>query len=332
MATHFPATPSARPRILMIDPVAYAEMGLPTRKRIDELFEMTLLWEETDADAYLAAHGAEFGGILSRGVLSEATLDKLPNVKIVAQTGVGTDKAPMDYFRSHGISYTNTRGSLDDSVADIAIVLGMCVARGVITGDHHVRSGAWATKRPGLGRSFSGRTYGVLGLGGIGSAIGRRLEGFDGKILYHNRKPKPGVSYEYCGSLLELAERSDFLFMALPGGDATRAIVGEEVLRKLGPDGVVVNVGRGTAIDEDALVRVLKDGALGGAGLDVHAREPHANPELVQMQNVVLLPHLGSSTIETRAAMHKLCIENLLAHFEGRPLPTPIWDASNPTG
>lgn len=312
----------------MLDPVAYDEMGLPTRQRIDEVFDMTRLWEVENGDAYLEQHGAEFRGILSRGVLPESTLAKLPNVEIVSQTGVGTDKAPMAYFRDHGISYTNTRGSLSDSVADIAITLALCVTRGIITGDHHVRSGAWATKRPPMGRSFSGKNYGVLGLGSIGLEIARRLEGFGGTIRYHNRKPAD-VAYEYCATLLDLAARSDFLFMALPGG-GTDGIVEETVLRALGPDGIVVNVGRGTAIDEAALVRVLEDGGLGGAGLDVHAREPHANAKLVQMSNVVLLPHLGSSTIETRAAMHKLCIDNLLAHFAGKPLLTPVWDASNP--
>src|SRR5690606_4636375 len=201
----------------------------------------------------------------------------------------------------------------------------------IITGDHHVRSGGWATKRPPMGRSFSGKNYGVLGLGSIGGEIARRLEGFGGTIRYHNRKPAEGVAYEYCATLIELATRSDFLFMALPGG-GTDSIVEETVLRALGPDGIVVNVGRGKAIDEAALVRVLEDGGLGGAGLDVHANEPHANARLVTMPNVVLLPHLGSSTIETRAAMHALCIDNLLAHFEGRPLLTPIFDAGNPAG
>lgn len=322
---------SAKPRVIMLDPVAYAEMGPPTRQRLDEVFNLTKLWEVPDGEAYLAAHGAEFGGILARGILPEATLDKLPNVKIVSQTGVGTDKAPIAYFKAHGISYTNTRGSLSDSVADIAITLGLCVTRGIITGDRRVRTKLWATERPPMGRSFSGRKYGVLGLGSIGQAIAQRLEGFDGEIRYHNRKPAEGVSYTYVPSLMELASWADFLFMALPGGDTT-GIVGEKELRALGPDGIVVNVGRGGAIDEEALVRVLEDGGLGGAGLDVHAREPHANDKLIGMDNVVLLPHLGSSTVETRAAMHKLCIDNLLAHFEGRPLLTPIYDASKPNG
>jgi lactate dehydrogenase-like 2-hydroxyacid dehydrogenase len=320
---------TTKPRILMLDPVAYAEMGEPTRKRLDDVFDMTKLWEIEDGDAYLAEHGAEFGGILSRGVLPEATLARLPNVRIVSQTGVGTDKAPIDYFRRHGISYTNTRGSLSDSVADIAITLGLCVTRGIIPGDQRVRTKLWATERPPMGRSFSGRNYGVLGLGSIGLEIARRLEGFGGTIRYHNRKPADGVAYKYCATLMDLATRSDFLFMALPGG-GTDKIVDEKVLRALGPDGIVVNVGRGGAIDEEALVRVLEDGGLLGAGLDVHAREPHANDKLIGMSNVVLLPHLGSSTIETRAAMHRLCIDNLLAHFAGKPLLTPVYDAGNP--
>jgi lactate dehydrogenase-like 2-hydroxyacid dehydrogenase len=323
---------AVKPRVLMLDPVAWAEMGEPTRRRIDEVFDMTRLWEIEGGEAYLAAHGTEFGGILSRGVLPESTLEKLPNVKIVSQTGVGTDKAPIAYFKAHGISYTNTRGSLSDSVADIAITLGLCVTRGIIPGDQRVRTRLWATERPPMGRSFSGKKYGVLGLGSIGQAIARRLEGFDGEIAYHNRKPAEGVPYRYVETLMELASWADFLFMALPGGAATQAIVDQKVLRALGPDGIVVNVGRGAAIDEEALVRVLQEGALAGAGLDVHAHEPHANEQLIGMSNVVLLPHLGSSTVETRAAMHRLCIDNLLAHFEGRPLLTPIYDASNPSG
>jgi lactate dehydrogenase-like 2-hydroxyacid dehydrogenase len=324
--------PGGKPRVIMLDRVAYTEMGPPTRQRIEEVFNLTRLWEVEDREAYLAAHGAEFRGILSRGVLPETVLDRLPNLEIVSQTGVGTDKAPIAYFRAHGISYTNTRGSLSDSVADIAITLALCVTRGIVPGDQRVRSGLWASERPPMGRSFSGRNYGILGLGSIGGEIARRLEGFGGTIRYHNRTPAEGAAYEYCATPMELATRSDFLFVALPGGAGTERMVDEQVLRALGPDGIVVNVGRGGTIDEEALVRVLEDGGLGGAGLDVHAHEPHAHPKLIGMQNVVLLPHLGSSTVETRAAMHALCIDNLLAHFEGRPLLTPIWDASKPGG
>ncbi len=326
------ASASAKPRVLMLDPVAYAEMGPPTRARLDEVFNLTKLWEVENGEAYLASHGAEFGGILARGVLPEATLEKLPNVKIVSQTGVGTDKAPIAYFKAHGISYTNTRGSLSDSVADIAITLGLCVCRGIITGDNRVRTKLWATERPPMGRSFSGKKYGVLGLGSIGQAIAQRLEGFDGEIWL--LQPQAG---RRCQLRLHADAAGARQLGRFPVHGAARRRHERHCRRKR-------NCARSARTASSSMSGAVapsmrrrwcacsRMAALGGAGLDVHAREPHANDKLIGMSNVVLLPHLGSSTVETRAAMHKLCIDNLLAHFEGRPLLTPIYDASKPNG
>ena len=318
------AASERRPRVLVIDPIAYQEMAEPIKAQLRDLFDTTFLFQREDKDIYLDAYGHEFTAFFSRAGLTIPLLEKLPNLEIITQTGAGLDGVPIDYIRGRGIELTNARGVLSDDVADIAIGLMLCVARELCWGERHVRSGAWEHERPGLTSRANRKTYGILGLGSIGSAIARRLEGFGGEILYHNRKPAEGNPYTYVPSLIDMASKSDFLFVAAPGGPSTVNLVDEEVLRALGPEGIVVNVGRGSTIDEAALVRTLRDGTLGGAGLDVHLKEPRVNPELLEFRSVVLLPHMGSSTVETRMAMHQVCIDNILAHFAGRPLLTPV--------
>lgn len=316
--------PDIRQRVLVIDPVAYQEMAEPIKQQLNSLFDTTFLFRRDDKDSYLDRHGDEFTAFFSRAGLTTALLEKLPNLEIITQTGAGLDGIPLDYIRGRGIKLTNARGVLSDDVADIAIGLMLCTARELCWGERHVRSGAWETQRPGLSRRANRKTYGILGMGSIGSAIARRLEGFNGTILYHNRKPVEGSPYTYIADLGQMAEKADFLFVATPGGAASTNLVDEAVLRALGPDGIVINVGRGATIDEAALIRTLADGSLGGAGLDVHLKEPQVNPELLKFNSVVLLPHLGSSTVETRMAMHQVCIDNILAHFAGKPLLTPV--------
>lgn len=315
---------SAKPRVLVIDPIAYQEMAGPIRAQLNALFDTTFLWMRDDKDTYLERHGGEFTAFISRAGLTTALLELLPNLQIIAQTGAGLDGVPLDYIRGRGIALTNARGVLSDDVADIAIGLMLSAARELGRGERLVRSGGWTKERPGLARRANRKTYGIVGMGSIGSAIARRLVGFDGTILYHNRRPVTGSPYAYVADLKAMATQADFLFIATPGGAGTANLVDEDVLRALGPDGIVVNVGRGTTLDEAALLKTLGDGGLGGAGLDVHRSEPHVNPELMKFDSVVLLPHLGSSTVETRMAMHQVCIDNILAHFAGAPLLTPV--------
>ena len=318
------STPERKQRVLVTDPIVFQEMAEPIKRQLNSLFNTTFLFQREDRETYLDTYGHEFTAFFSRSGLTVPLLEKLPNLQIITQTGAGLDGIPFDYIRGRNIKITNARGVLSDDVADIAIGLMLSTARELCWGERHVRSGAWASQRPSLSRRANRKTYGILGMGSIGSAIAKRLEGFGGMILYHNRNPVEGSPYTYVDDLKQLAKQSDFLFIATPGGAATTNLVNEEILRALGPEGIVVNVGRGATIDETALIRTLGDGSLGGAGLDVHLKEPHVNPELLKFKSVVLLPHLGSSTVETRMAMHQVCIDNMLAHFAGKPLLTPV--------
>lgn len=251
-------------------------------------------------------------------------LDGLPNLEIIVQVGAGLDQTPVAYARERGIPVTHTPGVLADDVADIAMGLLLGAARRLAEGDRYVRSGAWPVKgRFPLAFKVSGKTCGIVALGRIGRKVAQRAAAFDMTILYHGPRRHADVDYEYCADLVAMAERCDFLVMCAPGGPETQNIVDERVLRALGAKGVVVNVGRGSTLDEVALEKVLLEGALGGAGLDVYANEPDPRPALLTMDNVFLLPHIGSGTDDTRQDMHRLCLDNLFAHLDGKPLITP---------
>jgi len=213
---------------------------------------------------------------------------------------------------------------LTDDVADVAVGLVLMTGRGFAKAERFVRGGEWEKKGPELTTKLGGRTAGILGLGRIGKAIGQRLEAMGMKIAYTGRKAQPGVHYRYVPDLKALAAESDFLIVACPGGAATKNLVNADVLSALGKKGTIVNIARGSIIDEPALVKALQDGTIGGAGLDVFADEPHVPKPLLAMDNVVLLPHVGSATNETRKAMGDLCKANLDAWFAGRPLLTLI--------
>jgi len=238
---------------------------------------------------------------------------------------VGYDGIDVATAKARGIVVTNTPDVLNDCVADLAFGLLIAASRLIAAGDRLVRSGAWL--RGGLlpvsGR-VSGKRLGLVGLGRIGRAIARRALGFEMPVAYHARRRREDVPYEYRESLVELAERSDFLVVATPGGPATFHLVDEPVLRALGPGGILVNVARGSVVDEAALLRCLREGALGGAGLDVFEDEPRMDEAFWELDSVVMMPHVGSSTRETRAVMSRLTLDNLLDHFAGRPVATPV--------
>jgi len=258
--------------------------------------------------------------------IDAATIDALPDLEIIAVCAVGYDSTDVAHARARNVAVTNTPDILTDDVADLAVALMLATARRVAAYDRFVRGGDWVRKgAPPLTRKVTGQRIGILGLGRIGSAIAKRAEPFAGEIAYHSRRPRTDVPYRYAPDLVQLAESVDILIVATAGGKETARLVDRAVLDALGPEGMLINIARGSVVDEEALVSALSDGRLGSAGLDVFVDEPHVPEALFAMENVVLLPHQGSATVQTRAAMGQLTIDNLEAHFGGRPLLTPLW-------
>ena len=280
----------------------------------------------TDKPGLLAAAGAGIRGLVQGGGTATPTalLAALPKLEIISVFGVGYDGVPVDYCRQRGIMVTNTPDVLTDDVADVATALVLMTARGFPAAERFLRAGEWLQKGPSLTTRLGGKKVGILGLGRIGKAIAHRLEAMRMDIAYTGRTPQPGVKWRYVPTLAALAAEVDFLVVACPGGASTRHLVGAEVLAALGGKGTIINIARGSIIDEPALVDALQRGAIRGAGLDVFADEPRVPPALLGMDNVVLLPHVGSATRETRQAMADLCRANLDAWFAGKRPLTPI--------
>ncbi|MCC6380273.1 MAG: 2-hydroxyacid dehydrogenase [Burkholderiales bacterium] len=272
-----------------------------------------------------AASGAIRGLVQGGGTVTPTDLlDALPKLEIISVFGVGYDGVPVDYCRGRGIRVTNTPDVLTEDVADTAVGLVLMTGRGFAKADRFVRAGEWVKRGPELTAKLGGKKVGILGLGRIGKAIGQRLAAMGMQIAYTGRKAQQGVAWRFVPDLVALAAESDFLIVACPGGPATKNLVDAKVLAALGSKGTIVNIARGSIIDEPALVAALEQGTLGGAGLDVFADEPQVPKALLAMDNVVLLPHVGSATRETRKAMGDLCKANLDAWFAGRPLLTLI--------
>jgi lactate dehydrogenase-like 2-hydroxyacid dehydrogenase len=293
----------------------------------EERFELLRLWEAPDPDALLAERGADVRGLAAGAHrrIDAALFDRLPNLEIVANFGVGYDSIDVDAATERGIVVTNTPGVLDDEVADTALALLLMTVRELGQAERYLRGGRWASEGhyPLTDLTMTGRKLGILGLGRIGEAIARRAETFRMTVGYHNRTRKD-VPYQYYPSLLEMARDVDTLVIVVPGNAATHHLVDAEVLAALGPDGVLVNVGRGTVVDEAALVDALKTRTIRAAGLDVFEDEPNVPRELIDLDNAVLLPHVGSATTPTRRAMGQLLVDNLSSWFaEGRAL-TPV--------
>jgi lactate dehydrogenase-like 2-hydroxyacid dehydrogenase len=252
-------------------------------------------------------------------------IDRMPKLEIIASASVGYDGIPVEYARSKGIPVTNTPEVLNDDVADLAIALMIMTARRLVASDRYVRTGKWpAGGEYPLAQKASRKRVGILGMGRIGQAIARRATAMNNTVAYHSRKPVADVPYQHYPDLVELARDSDFLIVIIPATTQTNKIVSQAVIEALGPTGILVNVARGAVVDEDALVGALVSGKLGGAGLDVFAHEPQVPEILFGMDNVVLQPHVGSATHETRRAMSQLVLDNLDAHFAGKPLLTEI--------
>ncbi len=295
---------------------------------LDAEFEMHRYFEAPDKTAFLKEVGPNIVGIATRGDLgaSREMIEACPNLEIISVYGVGFDAVDLDICRERGIRVANTPDVLTKDVADFAVAMMLCQARGMVNAERWVRSGDWAAKgmHP-LSRRVHGAKAGILGLGRIGFEIAKRLASFDMDIAYCNNSPKKyAPDWTFIPDPIELAKHSDFFFVTLAASAETRHIVDKNVIEAVGPDGMIINVSRAANIDEEALLKALEGGALGSAALDVFEDEPDFNPRFLELPNILLQPHHASGTIETRKAMGKLVRDNLSAHFAGKDLLTPV--------
>jgi hydroxypyruvate reductase len=296
-----------------------------TIQKLDEKFQTYHLWELSSPEKKRLIQ--EFQGkceaIASASWVVDEIIYELDSLKIIACFGVGVDGVNFEVTRSRNIRVSNTPDVLNDAVADIAISLVLATSRNIINADRFVREKKWSQGPLPFGMGLAGKTLGIVGCGRIGEEIASRAITFGLKVAYHNRSPKD-LPYSYHSSIAHLAEASDILLCILPGGEGTKNAINADILKKLGPTGIFINVGRGSSVDEVALASALHAGGIFAAGLDVYADEPNVPEELLELDNVVLLPHIGSATVETRRAMGQLVIDNLDAYFSGRPLITEV--------
>ena len=289
-------------------------------------------WEKKDQSEFLKQVGKGIRGIATGGniAIDSSILSSLPNVEIVASFGVGYEQLDLSVFRDRGIIATNTPDVLTEEVADLAVGLLICTLRRLPQADRFVREGKWKTGAFPLSPSLRGRTVGIVGLGRIGKAIVRRLSAFEVKIAYHSRKRQTDVSIPFYTSITELAAAVDTLILSAPGGAETYQIVNADVLSALGADGVVINISRGSLIDEAALSMALKERVILGAGLDVFVDEPNVPSALFDYDNVIVLPHIGSASKRTRDAMGQLVLDNLISWFKHKEPLTPVLETPWP--
>jgi lactate dehydrogenase-like 2-hydroxyacid dehydrogenase len=311
----------SRPDVLVVWPILPEQMA-----ELDRAYTLHRYDQAADKQAFLNGRAAAIRAVVTTGGKGFAAelLDKLPNLEIVASSGVGTDTLDVAACRARGVPVTNTPDVLNDDVADLGFGLVIACLRAMPQGFAYVKSGAWARQgMMGLTTTLSGKTIGIVGLGRIGREIADRARAFKMKVAYTGRT-RQDVPFEYVPDLRELARRSDVLMLTVPGGAATRNLIGRAELEALGPDGWLVNMARGSVVDEPALIAALQAGTIRGAGLDVYWNEPNVAAELVALDNVVFYPHHSSGTVETRTAMSRLVVDNLAAHFAGKPLLTPV--------
>ena len=312
-----------KPEILQVGP--YPEWD---QVPLDAAFIMHRLFEQSDPAAYLSEIGERIRGIATRGELGADAnmIASCPNLEVVSVYGVGFDAVDLDACRARNVRVTNTPDVLTNDVADLGVAMMLCLSRGMIGAEAWVRDGSWARKGlyPLKSRVW-GKRAGVLGLGRIGYEVAKRLQGFDLEIAYCDVAPRDFAGdWTFVADAVALAEQSDFVFVTLAASAQTRHIVNAEVLKALGPEGMIINISRASNIDEDALLAALESGALGAAALDVFEGEPDLNPRFLDLPNVLLQPHHASGTVETRKAMGQLVRDNLSAHFAGQPLLSPV--------
>jgi len=303
-------------------------------KGLDPKVVLHYLADAKDQDAFLKSVSDKVRAIAiayTANRLDAAFMQKLPKLEQISSFGVGYDHIDAKWAGEHGIVVTNTPEVLNEEVADTALGLLLCTVREMPQAERYLRAGKWLQGHYPLTKAtLRNRTVGMVGMGRIGKAIARRLEAFGVPVVYHSRNPQPGVSYKYYPKLLDMARDVDTLMVIVPGGATTANMINAEVLKALGPQGILINMARGSVVDEPALIEALKNRTIYSAGLDVFAKEPNVPKELLDMDHIVLFPHLGSSTEVTRAAMDQLVVDNILAWAAGKPPLTPVAETPYP--
>jgi hydroxypyruvate reductase len=298
-----------------------------TTARLDDVYVLHRLWQAQDPKGFLAEVGSPVRAAVTNGIVGMKgdLIEALPALEIIGVFGVGVDAVDLATARVRGVRVTNTPEVLTEGVAELGIALLLAVARRIPFNDRYVRAGRWPKEGdPALSNSLAGRRLGIVGLGRIGRRVGLLAEAFGMVICYAGPHRKSDVAWRYYDDLVQMARDVDVLILTCKGGAETAGLIGREVIEALGPEGWLINIARGSVVDEATLVDALVSGRLGAAGLDVFAREPHAPDALLGLDNVVLQPHQGSASEETRSAMGRLVLQNLEAHFAGRPLLTPV--------
>ncbi len=307
-----------RPEILITQPMVPSCVA-----SLREHFVVHSLSAAEDGEALINDIGHRIKGVAG-GKVSAALMEKLPNLEIISNSGVGYDSIDVAAAKARSIRVTNTPNVLNDAVAEITIGLMIALAREIVHADRFIRTGGWLTRQyPNVGE-LTGKVVGIVGLGRIGKEIAARAQAMKMRVAYHGRRQQPREPYLFYDDLFAMARDVDWLVVIAPGSKDTQKLISREVLAALGPAGFLVSMARGSMVDEDALVEMLGDGSLGGAALDVFRDEPNVPEALFAMDNVVLSPHQGSKTVATRDAMGALVVANLVAHFAGNPLLTPV--------
>lgn len=298
-----------------------------TMQTLESTYEISRYWEASNPDELLDSLSQTCVGVVTdggRGV-EKRILEKLPNAKVVSVFGVGVDAVDLDYCKTNGIAVGNTPHVLSDDVADLAVGLALATCRQIVNADAYTRANSWAASGAfPLTTRMMGKKAGIFGMGSIGECLATRLTAFNMSVSYCNRNQKSNSPYRYVASLEQLASEVDFLFITAAATQGTIGAVNEAVLNKLGESGYLINVSRGTLVNEPALIDCLSNNKIAGAGLDVFHDEPNVPPALLTMSNVVLQPHIASGTFETREAMGDLMLENLSCHFSNKPLTASV--------
>lgn len=317
------ATDGSATRVLVTAPVMPVVIS-----HIETEHAVVKLYEQPDQAKFLKAHGAEFRAVVagfSKSVLDDAFMAHFPNLEIISGVGVGYDHIDAAAAARRGVIVTNTPDVLTDEVADVAMGLTIGTVRRLPQADAYLRAGLWLEKGPfPLTDSLRGKTMGIVGLGRIGKAIAKRARAFGIAIVYHGRSKQSDVKFPYYANLVEMAKAVDILMVITPGGAGTKHLINAAVMEALGPQGTLINVARGSVVDEAALVKALKSGKLGAAGLDVFETEPCAPKALIALDNVMLLPHVASASVHTRTEMAMLTANNILSWLRGKGPKTPV--------
>jgi lactate dehydrogenase-like 2-hydroxyacid dehydrogenase len=294
---------------------------------LEPAFKLHRLWLQEDKQAFLQEFGPAMHGLVTStlyGRVDHKLLDHLPALEIISSFGVGYDNVDVGLAAQKGVVVTNTPGVLDDEVADFTLGLLLATLRQIPQAECHLREGRWLNGAFPLSPTLRGRKIGIVGLGNIGKAVARRLEGFGVSIAYHGRREQKDVPYPFYPDLIAMAKACDVLIVIVPGGNATRHMINRQVLQALGPTGVLINVARGSVVDEQALIAALQAGEILTAGLDVFEHEPQVPQALLDMPQLVLLPHIGSASHHTRQAMGQLVADNLISWFDQGHAITPV--------